>query len=123
MLALLLVMAAGSALAATGLGISEYEEQVSTYSINPDIPSYAEYCAQREVLQPEKEIILEAADAVRYEEEGGPDAPVLSESAEGRDGLSVLTGEEAVIRGRAGTLKSSGPFSWTAPCLTGSWRW
>ena len=40
MLALLLVMAAGSALAATGLGISEYEEQVSTYSINPDIPSY-----------------------------------------------------------------------------------
>ena len=46
MLALLLVMAAGSALAATGLGISEYEEQVSTYSINPDIPSYAEYCAQ-----------------------------------------------------------------------------
>ena len=97
MLALLLVMAAGSALAATGLGISEYEEQVSTYSINPDIPSYAEYCAQREVLQPEKEIILEAADAVRYEEEGGPDAPVLSESAEGRDGLSVLTGEEAVI--------------------------
>ena len=97
MLVLLLVMAAGSALAATGLGISEYEEQVSTYSINPDIPSYAEYCAQREVLQPEKEIILEAADAVRYEEEGGPDAPVLSESAEGRDGLSVLTGEEAVI--------------------------
>ena len=97
MLALLLVMAAGSALAATGLGISEYEEQVSTYSINPDIPSYAEYCAQREVLQPEKEIILEAADAVRYEEEGGPDAPVLTESAEGRDGLSVLTGEEAVI--------------------------
>ena len=97
MLALLLVMAAGSALAATGLGISEYEEQVSTYSINPDIPSYAEYCAEREALQPEKEIVLEAADAARYEEEGGTDAPVLTEAAEGRDGLSVLTGEEAVI--------------------------
>ena len=98
MLALLLVMAAGSALAATGLGIQGYEEQVSTYSINPDIPSYADYCAQHDMLlQPEREILLEAADAVRYEEEGGANAPVLTENAEGREGLSVLTGEEAVI--------------------------
>ena len=97
-LAMLLALAAGTAMAATDLGIREYEDQVSTYSINPDIPSYAEYCAAHgTAARPEKEIVLEAADTVRYAEEGGENAPLLKAQAEGRDGVSVLTGEEAVI--------------------------
>ena len=97
-LAILLALAAGTAMAATDLGIREYEDQVSTYSINPDIPSYAEYCAAHETAaRPEKEIVLEAADTVRYAEEGGENTLLLKAQAEGRDGVSVLTGEEAVI--------------------------
>ena len=142
-LALLLALAAGAAQAAAGFGISEYEEQVSTYSINPAVPSYADYCAEHEMTAgPEKEIVLEASDAVRYEEEDGKNAPVFMEQAEGREGVSVLTGEEAVIEwafeaeesgwydleveyypwpGRNAEIQRA--FSWTAPCLTGSWRW
>ena len=97
-LALLLALAAGAAQAAAGLGIREYEEQVSTYSINPAVPSYADYCAEHEMpAGPAKEIVLEASDAARYEEEDGKNAPVFMEQAEGREGVSVLTGEEAVI--------------------------
>ena len=97
-LAVLLIIAAGTVSAAAGPDIREFEEQVSTYSINPDIPSYTAY-REKYALSAgaHAEITLEAAEAARYADEDGTDAPLLMQDAEGRDGISVLTGEEAVI--------------------------
>ena len=97
-LMVLLLTAAGTVLAAAGPDIRAFEEMVSTYSINPDIPSYTAY--QEKYAQSagtKAGITLEAADAARYADEDGTDTPVLMENAGGRDGISVLTGEEAVI--------------------------
>ena len=93
-----LLLAAGTAIAAAGPDIREFEEQVSTYSINPDIPSYTEYREKHALsASAHTEIILEAAEAARYTDADGADKPVTPENAAGRNGISVLTGEEAVI--------------------------
>ena len=97
-LVVLLLIAAGTVFAAAGPDIRVFEELVSTYSINPDIPSYTAYQEKyAESAGAKAGITLEAADAARYTDEDGTDAPVLMENAGGRDGISVLTGEEAVI--------------------------
>lgn len=93
--ALILLLSVTCALAETDLSIGEYENLVSTYSIDASIPSYAEYQEARDAAAPEKKIVIEAADAVRYEEEGVT-SPVILTDYEGMEGASLLTGEEAL---------------------------
>ena len=91
------VAAAGPAAAATELSVRECEEIVSTYSIDPGIPSYREYAAAHDAeAAPAAEIVLEGADAVRYLDEENAGGPGLLADYEGNAGVSLLTGEEAV---------------------------
>ncbi len=88
---------AGTAAAATDLSIRQCEEIVSTYSIDPDIPSYAEYTqAHSAGTFPEKEIVLEGGEATRYLDEDGSETPELLADYAGASGASLLTGEEAI---------------------------
>ncbi len=91
------VAAAGPAAAATELSVRECEEIVSTYSIDPGIPSYREYAAARDAEAAlAAEIVLEGADVVRYLDEENAGGPGLLTDYEGSEGVSVLTGEEAI---------------------------
>ncbi len=92
---LVILLAAGAASAATELSIAEYEALVSTYSIDASIPSYDVYLQQHQGPEPEKEIVIEAAAPVRYEEEGAAEPTVLTDY-EGMPGSALLTGEEAL---------------------------
>ena len=75
LLTVLLVLCAGAALGeatCTDLAQADYEDMVSTYSIDTSIPSYKEYLARYENTSvPTDEIVIEAAEAlIRYEEDG-----------------------------------------------------
>lgn len=94
--ALTLLLSAAPALAASDLSIGQYENLVSTYSIDASIPSYNDYAqAHEEEIRPEGRIVIEGADFVRYEEEGA-EKPTLLTDFEGMPGSALLTGEEAL---------------------------
>ena len=93
--ALTIFLTAMPALAATDMSIAQYENLVSTYSIDASIPSYAEYQAAHDAARPEGKIVIEATDYVRYEEEGVAEPTVLADYA-GKAGNALLTGEEAL---------------------------
>ncbi len=100
LLAMLLVL--GTALAegngATTLTTADYQEIVSTYSINAAIPGYADYAeAHEEAARPEKTVTVEADAFVRYEDAGVAAAPAILTDYEGGSGNAVLTGEESLI--------------------------
>ena len=92
---LTLLLAAAPALAATEMSIGQYENLVSTYSIDASIPSYDDYVQAHEEIRPEGKIVMEGAGFVRYEEEGA-EAPTLLTDYEGMAGDALLTGEEAL---------------------------
>ena len=78
-LALMLLGMVPSALAVTDLSVEAYEKLVSTYSIDESIPAYDEYMELHPGAHPEAEIVIEGAQAARYEEEGQAGPTVLTD--------------------------------------------
>ncbi len=95
-LAVSLLLMAGTALAATEKSVEAYEELVSTYSIDASIPAYSDYLTGHEGARPEAEIVLEAAGVARYLDADGASEPTVLTDYEGMAGESLLTGEEAL---------------------------
>ena len=56
----------GTAFAKTDLSLDDYEDIIGTYIINDSILSYEEYVASHEDKNPSDEIVIDAADYVRY---------------------------------------------------------
>ena len=81
----------------TECSMDEFEDIVSTYSIDSSIPGYREYLTQHELNYPDAEIEVSAADYDRYEEADEAATPEIYDSYEGYEGTSVLTGEDALI--------------------------
>lgn len=85
--------------AATEKMQEEYENLVSTYSIDESIPTYSEYTSIYPQVFPDKEYRIEAGSYVRYEEAGVVAVPEILDSFEGvpNGKPSVFTSEEALI--------------------------
>jgi len=84
--------------AATDLSMDEFDEIVSTYNIDDSIPGYNDYlAAHADATYPSKEIVVEAGDYSRYEENDAPAKPEVWADYEGMSGKSVLTGEDSLI--------------------------
>lgn len=103
-LVLVLLLLCGTALAeeaptgATTLTNAEYQQIVSTYSIDASIPSYADYLEQHdEAVRPDCVITVDADTFVRYEDAGETAQPQVLADWEGMAGNSVLTGEESLV--------------------------
>lgn len=84
----------------------EFEEIVRTYSINDTIVDYKEYIASHEEIYPDTEIVIPAANYVRYEEDGIEVSPKIYEDYGGSAGDSVLTGDNALIEFDVEVLES-----------------
>ncbi|MCR4621603.1 MAG: extracellular solute-binding protein [Clostridiales bacterium] len=98
LLFILIFVIACSALGAdavTQKTVDEYEKIVSTYSIDKSIPTYESYKAAHTGPRPENEIVIQAASPVRYAEDGSDEAQIFTDFG-GSEGLSLLTGEEAL---------------------------
>lgn len=84
--------------AKTDYSMDEFDEMISTYNIDPSIPSYKEYMAQHgDASFPDAVVEIPAAGFVRYEESDAPAEPVIYSDFEGMAGDSVLTGEDSLI--------------------------
>ncbi len=88
--------------ARTDKTMEEYDELVSTYSINESIPKYEDYIASAPQIYYDKEQIILAADYVRYEEDDNEQGvisavPITYDNYIGQEGVSVLTTENSLI--------------------------
>jgi len=83
--------------AATYMTQDEFEEIVNRYSIDDSIPDYKEYIASHDAVYPDEEVVIFAADFIKYEEDGIETAPVIYRDFEGMAGESVLIGDKALI--------------------------
>jgi len=108
MLVVALFMIVPASAEGTQIAWEEYQEIVSTYSINTEIPGYADYLLSKEdeAAYPEKEIVLTVADVVRYEDAGAAaEMDVRADyqvKTEGEDaglgaGDALMTGEESLV--------------------------
>ena len=94
---LLALLLTGSAMAADK-STADYQEIVSTYSINDAIPEYADYAVIHEdAVRPAAVITVEADAFIRYEDEGVAVQPQILTDYASMAGNAVLTGEESLI--------------------------
>lgn len=87
----------GKSHAKTTMAMEEFEALISAYSVLPDSVSYREYKSAFQEVFPSEEIIVSAADYVRYEEDGKKTTPQVFADYEGTKGGSVLTSENSLI--------------------------
>ena len=84
--------------AKTDLSMNEFDDIISTYNIDPSIPSYKEYMEEySSQTHPGEVIEIPAGGYVRYEESDKPAVPEVLKDYEGMPGESVLTGEDSLI--------------------------
>lgn len=97
--------------AKTDLLMDDFDEIISTYNIDPSIPSYKEYMeANGAQTRPEDVIEIPASGYVRYEESDAAAVPEVYSNYEGMAGDSVLTGEDSLIEFEV-EVKTSGLYN------------
>ena len=84
--------------AKTDISMDDFDEIISTYNIDPSIPSYKEYIKEYEAVErPDTIIEIPAGDYVRYEDSDVAATPEVYKDYEGMAGDSVLTSEDSLI--------------------------
>ena len=83
--------------ARTDLLWDDFADIISAHSVNPDIPTYRQYLSRNPATRPHDTVTIEASSYTRYEEDGISIEPEMFPDFEGVSGVSVLTGETAVI--------------------------
>ena len=77
--------------------MDDFYTLVSTNSIDESIPAYEAYRQSAPDTAASAELVINARDYVRYEEDGRAVYPILMTNYEGMEGTAVLTGENALI--------------------------
>lgn len=72
----------------------DFENLVSTYSVDPSIPAYNTYRTEFDQTFPDKENVVTADNLVRFETGGETASPEVLKDYEGEAGNSLYTGEE-----------------------------
>ena len=109
-MALCLTGAAVAESAGTTLTWQDYQEIVSTYSINDEILAYSDYLEKHDdAVRPDAVVTVEADSFVRYEDAGAAVQPEVMADYQGADGQAVLTGEESLIEWKI-TVPESGLY-------------
>lgn len=92
-LGLLCWLMAFTAMAATDMSYEDYVQLAGVYAVDSTIPEYRDYLGEADGIRPEKEIILDASQPDRYEENGETVEPKVLENWDGMTGAALLTGE------------------------------
>lgn len=82
--------------AQTSLSMDDYDDILSSYSIDDSIPDYRDYVAQFEARYPDAEIRVGAEANVRYDESDVAVEPVIYTDYEGMSGDSLYTSEDSL---------------------------
>lgn len=82
--------------AQTSLSMDDYDDILSSYSIDDSIPDYRDYVSQFEARYPDAEIRVGAEANVRYDEGDVAVEPVIYTDYEGMSGDSLYTSEDSL---------------------------
>lgn len=82
--------------AQTSLSMDDYDDIISSYSIDDSIPNYRDYVAQFDALYPDAEIRVGAEASVRYNENDMSVEPIIYTDYEGMSGDSLYTSEDSL---------------------------
>ena len=96
---LLLAFPLGSAHveARTELEMDDYDDIVSTYSVDDSVLDYNDYVQNFNAVYPDKTITAGAESCVRYDEDDKETEPVIYKDYEGMSGDSLYTSENSLI--------------------------
>ena len=96
---LLLAFPLGSAHveARTELEMDDYDDIVSTYSVDDSVLDYNDYVQNFNAVYPDKTITAGAENCVRYDEDDKETEPVIYKDYEGMSGDSLYTSENSLI--------------------------
>ena len=83
--------------ARTDLEMDDYDEIVSTYSVDDSVPDYKAYVASHNAVYPDKSITVGAESCVRYDENDETAEPIIYKDYEGMSGDSIYTSENSLI--------------------------
>lgn len=83
--------------AMTDLKMDEYDDIVSTYSVNDSVPDYKDYVNQFDAVYPSEPVTIGAEDCVRYDESDVSTEPVIYTDYEGMSGDSIYTSEDSLV--------------------------
>ena len=83
--------------ARTDLEMDDYDEIVSTYSVDDSVPDYKDYVALHNAVYPDKSITVGAESCVRYDENDEAAEKVIYKDYEGMSGDSIYTSENSLI--------------------------
>ncbi len=83
--------------AETDLTVSDYENLVSTYSVDDSIPSYQNYVSKFPESYSQDEVIITSSDLSRYENDGVASDPEIYTNYKGVTGDSILSDEETLM--------------------------
>ncbi len=92
--------------AQTDLSTEDFENIISTYSVDPSIPGYNEYLTLHEADYAQDEIKVGADALVRCEEDGVAKTPEIWTDYEGVTGDSIYTGEQDLVEFEFNVAKS-----------------
>ncbi|MDE6387809.1 MAG: extracellular solute-binding protein [Lachnospiraceae bacterium] len=82
--------------AQTSLSMDDYDDIISSYSIDDSIPNYRDYVAQFDAVYPDAEIRVGAEASVRYNESDMSVDPIIYTDYEGMSGDSLYTSEDSL---------------------------
>lgn len=83
--------------ARTDLSMDDFDDILSRYTIDDSIPYYNDYIAQFEAKYPTEDIVLDADDCCRYDENDESAELKLYKDYEGMSGDSIYTSENSLI--------------------------
>ncbi|MCL2108958.1 MAG: extracellular solute-binding protein, partial [Oscillospiraceae bacterium] len=76
---------------------ADAEEVLWRYTIDPDIPTYAEYISSFPQTRPDKSYTIDAGDFTRYMEDDAEVVPVGMQDYDGISGYAILTEENSLV--------------------------
>lgn len=83
--------------AKTDLTMDEYDEILSRYTIDENIPSYYDYVKTFNAKYPKQSITIKADECVRYDENDKSAEPKYYKDYEGKTGNSIYTSENSLV--------------------------
>lgn len=83
--------------AGTELAMDDYDDIVSTYSVDDSVLDYKDYVNNFNGVYPDKSITVGAESCVRYDENDEETEPVIYKDYEGMSGNSLYTSENSLI--------------------------
>ena len=96
--------------AETDMSMDDFDDLLSKYSVDDDVPDYEDYIAQYSIKYPSTDVVITAEDCSRYLEDDAEAEVRIESDYEGMEGDSVYTSENSLVEYDV-TIKEEGFYN------------